>query len=100
MSSKLGKETQTVKLVKQLFSDFRELNGNSKLCLDILEYEDGARIAALSKKSNKNQTLNQSIYLSYSGFVLLKEFLEGTDLKKLEFIMKKLESEKEFDYEG
>jgi len=82
-------DTTTVKVVKQLFLDSRNLNENSKLTLEVLEYEDGARIAVLAKKGHNNRNLNATLHLSYSGVLLLKEFLSELDTNKLEFIMKK-----------
>lgn len=85
----MAEKNDNIRIVKQLHSEFRELNLNSKLILEVLEYEDGARIAVLSKKGNRNKNLNPSLYLSYSGVLLLKEFLNSVDLPALEFLMKK-----------
>lgn len=83
------KNDNTVRIVKQLHSEFRELNSNSKLIIEVLEYEDGARIAVISKKGSKGKNTNPSLYLSYSGVILLKEFLNSIDYNSLEFLMKK-----------
>ena len=85
----MAEKNDNIRIVKQLHSEFRELNLNSKLILEVLEYEDGARIAVLSKKGNRNKNLNPSLCLSYSGVLLLKEFLNSVDLPALEFLMKK-----------
>ncbi len=93
MNSENEKEKKSVRLVKQLYSNSREINQTSKLFLDILEYEDGARIAVIGKRGSRNQNLNQSLHLSYAGILLLKEFLEQNDIKTLEKIMKKLDGD-------
>lgn len=93
LDSNYTKNNIPVKVVKQLFTDFRNLNENSRLCLDVLEYDDGARIAVLSKKGKGNRNLNASLHLSYSGVQLLKEFLSGIDFERLETIMKKRDIE-------
>lgn len=85
----MADKNDNIRIVKQLYSEFRELNINSKLILEVLEYEDGARIAVLSKKGNRSKNLNPSLYLSYSGILLLKEFLNSVDITALEVLMKK-----------